>query len=81
MFVLVLHSTDSEAYQYAYNTPMRQTSGYSEVSIDPTAPEEQPTVYENYDSVDAIVQHAEKLIKPMVSEMLLSSFSQNRATV
>ena len=43
----MLCSTDSEAYQYAYGTPMRQASVYSEVEIDPATTEDQPPVYDN----------------------------------
>ena len=46
----MLRSTDSEAYQYAYGTPMRQASGYSEVEIDPATTEDQPPVYDNIES-------------------------------
>ena len=49
-FLYLLCSTDSEAYQYAYGTPMRQASGYSEVEIDPAATEDQPPMYDNTES-------------------------------
>ena len=49
-FLYLLCSTDSEAYQYAYGTPMRQASGYSEVEIDPATTEDQPPMYDNSES-------------------------------
>ena len=49
-FLYLLCSTDSEAYQYAYGTPMRQASGYSEAEIDPATTEDQPPMYDNIES-------------------------------